>query len=315
MHLFAARGSHHGNVSGSPPADWYPDPSGVGEYRYWNGSAWTPGVAIGGQIMERPMPWPPVRPVGAPNGGPPHPAAPHAPAPVDDDRIELPPRAALYALLGFVAGLASGVGVAIAGAALDVPPIVVLALNVTGLWTGLLGACFYASRRYGTGSITRDFGLRITGPDVGFGILISFGARAAGMLALIPFIAVSERFAETDQGVFDEVGPNVLAFMLLAVITVVGAPMVEELFFRGLLLRSLSSGLGVNGAIATQAVLFGLAHFSPLLGLANVSVITVIAIAGLIFGITAHQRGIGRSIVAHAAFNLVAVIAAAALLF
>jgi len=30
------------------PADWYKDPSGRFELRYWNGSAWTEHVATGG---------------------------------------------------------------------------------------------------------------------------------------------------------------------------------------------------------------------------------------------------------------------------
>ena len=32
----------------SVPADWYKDPSGRFELRYWNGSAWTEHVATGG---------------------------------------------------------------------------------------------------------------------------------------------------------------------------------------------------------------------------------------------------------------------------
>lgn len=39
-----------GNVVTSPsvPANWYKDPSGRYELRYWNGSAWTEHVATGG---------------------------------------------------------------------------------------------------------------------------------------------------------------------------------------------------------------------------------------------------------------------------
>jgi len=32
----------------SVPADWYKDPSGRFELRYWNGTAWTEHVATGG---------------------------------------------------------------------------------------------------------------------------------------------------------------------------------------------------------------------------------------------------------------------------
>ncbi|MGH9223859.1 MAG: CPBP family glutamic-type intramembrane protease [Acidimicrobiales bacterium] len=299
-------------MSGSPPAAWYPDPSGVGEHRYWDGTSWTPGVVIGGRVEERPMPWPPVGPV--------HPTAtiarPTPPPPVDDDRVDLPPRAALYALAGFVVGLVAGVGLAVAAEALDLPGIVVLTLNLAGLWSGLLGAALLASRRYGTASLTRDYGLSVRPNDIGWGVLVALGARFAGGLALIPFVYISERLVDVNQGVFDDVDKaDVGVFLVLAFFTVIGAPLVEELFFRGLLLRSLVGALGVNAAIAVQAGLFGLAHFNPLLGVANLSLITVITVAGVIFGVTAHRRGIGRSIVAHAAFNLVTVIVVAFLIF
>jgi hypothetical protein len=37
-----------GSATPSVPADWYKDPSGRFELRYWNGSAWTEHVATGG---------------------------------------------------------------------------------------------------------------------------------------------------------------------------------------------------------------------------------------------------------------------------
>ena len=37
------------------PADWYPDPLGRHEYRYWNGSTWTEHVADAGQASTDPL--------------------------------------------------------------------------------------------------------------------------------------------------------------------------------------------------------------------------------------------------------------------
>lgn len=280
-----------------PPAAWYPDPSGVGELRYWNGTAWTPGVVIGGQVTERPMPWPPA----------------HAAAPPADERVELPGRAAWYGLGGFVVGIVAGTLLAIASARLKLPDFVSLLLNVAGLWTGLLGACWLASRRYGTGNLRHDYGLEFTGSDVGWGFVSSLAARVAGAIAIIPFVFASKRLIGTNQGVFGEVRDSLPAFLLFAVIAVVGAPLVEELFFRGLLLRSLTTAVGVASAIVIQAILFGFAHFSPLLGLANVSVVTVITVAGVVFGITAWKRRVSTSVAAHSFFNLVAVLVVFAL--
>ena len=38
----------------STPADWYPDPSGRHEVRYWDGNAWTEHVSRAGQQYTDP---------------------------------------------------------------------------------------------------------------------------------------------------------------------------------------------------------------------------------------------------------------------
>ncbi len=279
-----------------PAPDWYPDPSGVGEYRFWDGSGWTHGVVIGGQVTERPMPWPPL----AGTSGPVVAAEP-------DERVPLPGRASLYALAGFLAGLVAGVAMALGAAALDLPDVAVLLANLAGLWSGLFGACWLASRRHGTGDLRRDYGLRIGSAEVRRGLLMSVAARVAGAVAVAPLVLISERVVGGNSAVYGEVDTSPATFAVFALVVVLGAPLVEELFFRGLLLRSLSSVMSAGAALGTQAALFGVAHLSPLLGLANLSVFAVIGAAGLVFGITARDRGLGTSVVAHAAFNLVSV--------
>ena len=39
----------NGTASGLPAANWYPDPHGGHELRYWDGAAWTDNVADGGK--------------------------------------------------------------------------------------------------------------------------------------------------------------------------------------------------------------------------------------------------------------------------
>lgn len=274
-----------------PPPAWYPDPSGVGDLRYWNGSEWTLGVVIGGDVMERPMPWPPV-------------ATPTASTEPPDERAQLPGRAALYGLLGFAMGAACGVVLAIAGAALDFPDIAVLLLNLAGLWTGLLWACRKASRRYGTGDIRRDYGFVIAPADVGWGLLMSLAARFAGAIAVIPFLFGPERFLGDNQGVFGEVTDSMATFVVFGIIAVVGAPIVEELFFRGLVLRSLERWVGTAGAVVSSSVLFGLAHPQDLTPEGLVLVMVSLAALGALLAILVVKTGrLAPAIVAHSVFN------------
>ncbi len=51
-------------MTSTPPAGWYPDPSGRFEQRYWDGAAWTEHVVSGGQQSTaalEPMTAPPVQ--------------------------------------------------------------------------------------------------------------------------------------------------------------------------------------------------------------------------------------------------------------
>ncbi len=276
-----------------PPPGWYEDPAGLGQHRYWDGRRWTDGVAVDGRVEERPLPPPgttaPARRFQAP---------------------DLPARAGLVALVGFVAGMGSALVVGLAGAWLGAPRVVVLVASTAVLWTGLLGSCRRVSRRYGTGRVGRDFGVGLHAGDVGFGILMGLAARAAAAFVFVLFLLGPDRLTDSGTGIVGEFDRNALEVVTVALIAVAGAPLVEELYFRGVVLGSLATALGTPLAVVVQAVLFGLAHAAPVLGLANVSVVAVVAAAGIVLGVTARwRRRLATAVVAHGVFNLVAVVA------
>lgn len=53
-------------VTGQTPADWYPDPLGRHELRYWDGAQWTEHVSSQGQQSVSPIPYPPPLPTSVP---------------------------------------------------------------------------------------------------------------------------------------------------------------------------------------------------------------------------------------------------------
>ena len=104
-------------------------------------------------------------------------------------------------------------------------------------------------------------------------------------------------------------------FVIIAIATVLLAPVMEELFFRGLLLKALvrlftklgaaggARAAGVVLAVIVDGLLFGLAHgeWVQLAGL---------AVFGMILAAVSYRTGrLGMNMVAHASFNLVAIIA------
>jgi membrane protease YdiL (CAAX protease family) len=215
--------------------------------------------------------------------------------------------AALGLLVGWVAtavviGLWAGAG----GTTGSDPSLGALAAGEAALWLGLLGAPVVASRRKGAGDLAQDFGFSFRWTDAFTGLPIGVVCQ----LLLVPLIYLPlQQFVSTHdleapvRRVTDTA--HGAGFLALAVVVVVGAPVVEELFFRGLVLRSLQRRFGDVWAIVGSAVLFGVAHFELLQLPALVSL-------GVVLGVMAvYNKRLGPSIFAHAGFNLVTMVALA----
>jgi membrane protease YdiL (CAAX protease family) len=181
-----------------------------------------------------------------------------------------------------------------------------IALGQVALWIGLLGVPLWATARKGSGSVARDFGLVVRAADAMRGIPIGVVCQ----LVLVPLIYLPFRtFIDVDK--LDEPARQLadkahgFGFVALAVVLVVGAPIIEELFFRGLLLRAIERRFGPAWALAGSSLGFALAHLE---GLQFPALLAV----GVVFGLLAQRSGrLGPSIFAHAAFNCVVVIALA----
>ena len=179
------------------------------------------------------------------------------------------------------------------------------ALAQVGLWIGLVGAPVLASRRHGSGSLGEDFGFRARIPDVPAGAVVGVLGQALLVpvvaFLLSPFVGHPDVTGPVDDLVKDAHGA---ALVVLVLFVTVGAPVVEELFFRGLLLRSLERGLGTVWAVVVSSVLFGLAHPEGLpLGAQALVSISLAALAAVLAVLAVRTGRLGPSIFAHAAFN------------
>ena len=181
-----------------------------------------------------------------------------------------------------------------------------IAMAQVALWTGLLGAPLRAARRKGSGSLATDFGLVVRLKDAVVGVPVG----VVSQLLLVPLVYLPFRelidVEDLDQPA-KELAEKAhgIGFLMLAIVLVIGAPVVEELFFRGLLLRSISRRYGDRWALAGSSFAFALAHAQSLQFPALLAV-------GVVFGVLAQRHGrLGPSIFAHAAFNGIVVIALA----
>jgi membrane protease YdiL (CAAX protease family) len=185
-------------------------------------------------------------------------------------------------------------------------PLWLVAILQAFLWLGLLGAPLLAARTKGNG-VVEDFGLRFRLIDVPVGLVIGVVSQLVLVpIVSLPWIALLGKDLDDLDDAARELADKAtdpLGVALLFVIVVLGAPVVEELFFRGLLQRSLLRRVAPVLAVAISALVFGVTHFQLLQFPALVAF-------GAILGFLALRTGrLGPSIVAHMAFNAVTVIA------
>jgi CAAX protease family protein len=215
--------------------------------------------------------------------------------------------AALGLVLGFVGGgVSSGVVLALSGADdLDDLSLGWVAVAQLGLWFGLLGVPLVAAKLKGNGP-ARDYGLRILGRDVPLGLVVGFVSQWAILwIVYLPIQLLtdvtSSDISEPAQEITDKAS-SPLGVALLILIVGIGAPIVEEIFFRGLVLRALARRVSEPLAIGGAALAFALTHFQALQ-------LPALFLFGIVLGVVTQRYGrLGPAIVAHMVFNLTAVV-------
>lgn len=163
--------------------------------------------------------------------------------------------------------------------------------------------CWFVSRRWGTGRLGADLGLTPRWSDLGWGPVVWLAALAAQVVAGLVVVALGVPIAGNTDAI-NEATADRTYIVSIVLTAVIAAPIVEEMVFRGVVLRGLLSRTTTVAAVSGQAVLFGLAHVDPVRGVDNVGLVIVLSSVGVAFGgAAALLRRIGPSIVGHALFN------------
>lgn len=179
-----------------------------------------------------------------------------------------------------------------------------IALLQVPLWLGLLVVPLVATRIRGNGAV-RDLGLWMRWKDAPTGLAIGVACQFVLVpLVTLPIIELTgssmEDVEEPARELTDKAtGPGVL---LLILVVAIGAPIAEEVFYRGMLQRTLGRRLSLWPTIIITSVLFGASHLQPLQFVA-------LASFGAVLSYLAHRTGrLGMSIWAHVGFNLTTVL-------
>ena len=288
-------GTEPPSTPGAPPG-WYPDPLQHLPYRWWDGSEWASYAALSPSPGPDAVQWDPLSTGDI--------AAERQPG--------LPGIGLAFIAFGVALGLSllSIVILRAMGKPGGLP--VELVVSELILWVPLVAGVLYVSRHRGTRSLRADYGLRFRPSDLVFGLLASFVARIMSAVVILPVVIVHPVFRAPDQTEFSKFTGSAADWLALAAVTCVGAPLVEELFFRGLLQTRLVGKLGPVTGIAIASVLFGAAHLIGWVGPVTLVYALAIAGAGMVLGTVRHLTGrLGTSMVTHAIFNAQALVALA----
>ncbi len=167
----------------------------------------------------------------------------------------------------------------------------------------MLAVALFAAATKGNGAV-RDFGLAMKVRDVA-GAVVGFVTQYAALLVYLPLLWLdltsTDQVSKPARDLTDK-ATDATGVVLLVLIVVIAAPIVEELFFRGLVLRSFERKWGTAWAIVGSSAVFAAAHLEPLQ-------FPALFIFGVVAAILATRSGrLGPGMWAHMAFNGVAVI-------
>jgi membrane protease YdiL (CAAX protease family) len=202
--------------------------------------------------------------------------------------------------MGEVVGrVTSGQAPAVTAAYVDMPLWLRQGLFQLPLWACLIGGSVYATTRKGFGPV-RDLKLRMRPVDVPIGIAVGLAAQFLlnPLLYRILFVFTGELDASAAARSLTDKATSPAAVVFLFVTVGLVAPFAEELFFRGLALRSLHRRLGAVWAVALSAAMFAFVHGNPLLfvGLFPLAVILALLVE--------RFDRLGPALTTHVTYNL-----------
>lgn len=214
--------------------------------------------------------------------------------------------AVLALAVGIVASLIAGIAV-LASTADEPTTLQLFGIVAVAQGLGTLAAIVWVARRKGSGDFRADFGLAYRRGDA-WGLAAGLGLQIALALTLLPILILLDIDEAPQDAVrrTQEAGGAVTALVAFLSIGLL-APLVEELLFRGILLRAMLHRYGRRIALVGSSAVFSAIH---LLDPGALLVVPQLFVVGLVLAwMTLRRRSLVWAIFAHVGFNLTAVVA------
>jgi uncharacterized protein len=185
----------------------------------------------------------------------------------------------------------------------DLLPFWLLAVEQLPLYVALIGATVVISRQWGTGRVRDDYGIRFRLVDL-WGLVIGVVMQLVFLPVVYKILSVVIDTSSLDKPAkkFTDRANGSVGVALLILVIVIGAPVAEEIFFRGLVMRSIAARYSDAIALVGSAVMFALVHLQPLQ-------FAGLALFGMVLAYCAQRTGrLGMGIAAHMSFNATTVV-------
>ena len=279
---------------------WYADPWHQAPWRWWDGGAWSSHV------------WPSPPGSTLPWAPPPWASSMEPPRPADFRRAFRP--TLLWTLASIFAAIVASILPAVALYAAGADDNTLFAGLTVVVYPVMFAGFFLTARRvsrtHGTGDLREDYGWRrFRSSDLGWGLLAGIGAMV--LQIVLGLVLPQPDDSGYSEAVFGK-DPNLLVLAVMAVPVVLGAPIFEELLFRGPMQRSLIERFGRLPGLLLQGVVFSLYHVVGAFSLDLVQpwyLVPLFAV-GVLFGVVKERTGrLAGAQIAHGVMNLIAYVA------
>lgn len=177
-----------------------------------------------------------------------------------------------------------------------------------------IGTVVLVSKRKGRGSLRVDFGFELAWRDWP-ALFAGVGWQVVLILLLVPFVLLLDP-DEPAQELVQEIEETRSALLWVAIVgeVVVIQPAIEEVIFRGILLRSLVRRFTPATAIVVSGLIFGAIHVTGT-GINLDALPTIVGLSAfgmLLAALALRHRSLSRPMFTHMGFNLAVVLLAAA---
>ena len=214
-----------------------------------------------------------------------------------------------FAISMIVAGLVSAIAIAIGGESLDAAetPVYALFFGVLSFQIAQATYPWLVSKYKGLG-IGPDWRFVWSLPQdlyIGFGMaILCFAGAWISTTVVSNVVGLADPGDASNTDILVDNKGSLWLIGVIALVTI-GAPLAEELLFRGLILRTLQKAYGSVIAVVISSFMFALPHWQPGATWRETAVLlSALAVVGAVFAIGAVKTNrLGPAVIAHFLFN------------